>query len=188
MSTDASSGERPSVLSVATLTKVHGVRGELKLRTTPELLAVLHDVAEQAVPVTLHLPDTGDEYEVTLAHVRGHESAPIAAIDGVTDRSAAEEFRGAEVRVPRELLPEPEEGEYFLADLVGCDVHDTASGERVGRSTKAESLPANVVVTIALDAGGTLLAPLVHDAMPVVDVDARRIDVDLAFLGVGEGE
>lgn len=176
--------ERPSVLSVATLTKVHGVRGELKLRCEPDVLEVLRQVAEDADPVTLRLPETGDEYEVTLASVRGHESAPIVAIDGVEDRGAAEEFRGAQVLLARELLPEPEEDEYFLADLVGCVVHDAATGERVGCATKAESLPANVVVTITLDAGGTVLAPLVNDAMPVVDVDARRIDLDLEFLGV----
>ena len=181
--TAAAGDDRPSVLTVATLTKVHGIRGELKLRSTPELLAVLREVAEEAIPVTLHLPDSGDEYEVTLAHVRGHDSAPILAIDGVDDREAAEAFRGAQVRLPRELLPEPDDDEYFLADLVGCRVHDAATGDPVGRTTKAESLPANVVVTIQLDAGGTLLAPLAGDAMPVVDVDQRRIEVDLGFLG-----
>jgi 16S rRNA processing protein RimM len=179
-------GERPSVLTVATLTKVHGIRGELKLRTSPDHLEFLRAAAEAALPVTLHLPDSGDEYEVTLASVRGHESAPIVAIDGVEDRSSAEEYRGAQVRVPRELLPEPDEDEYFLADLVGCVVHDHATGEPIGRATKAETLPANVVVTIRLDAGDTILAPLVDDAMPTVDVVARRIDIDTAYLGVGD--
>lgn len=179
-------GERPSVLSVATLTKVHGIRGELKLRCEPDILEFLRDAADEALPLTLRLPDSGDEYEVTLAHVRGHECAAIVAIDGVEDRAGAEEYRGALVCVQRELLPEPGEDEYFLADLVGCAVHDAASGEPIGRVTKAEALPANVVLTIMLDAGGTLLAPLVNDAVPTVDVDARRIDVDTVFLGLGE--
>jgi 16S rRNA processing protein RimM len=181
--------ELSPVLSVATLTKLHGVRGELKLRCEPEIVAVLRAVAEQADPVTLRMPETGDEYEVTFASVRGHESAPIVAIDGVDDRESAGEFRGAQVCLPRELLPEPDDDEYFLADLVGCMVHDAATGEVVGRATKAQSLPANVVVTIELTASGeTILAPLVTDAMPTVDVAARRIDLDLEFLGVGDPE
>ncbi|MCW2921272.1 MAG: rimM [Thermoleophilia bacterium] len=183
---ERSPDDRPDVLTVATLTKVHGIRGELKLRCEPEILALLRDVAAEAEPVTLRMPETGDEYEVTFASVRGHESAPIVAIDGVVDRQGAEGFRGALVCLPREVLPEPDEDEYFLADLVGCAVHDVATGAVVGRATKAESLPANVVVTIQLDSGETLLAPLVTDAMPTVDVEARRIDLDLAFLGVGE--
>lgn len=183
---DEAASERPSVLTVATLTRVHGIRGELKLRCEPDILQFLRAAAEQALPVTLRLPESGDEYEVTLAGVRGHESAPIVAIDGVEDRAAAEEYRGALVRVARELLPEPEEDEYFLADLVGCVVCDSRSGQAIGTATRAESLPANVVVTITLDAGGTILAPLAGDAMPLVDVEARRIDVDTTFLGVDE--
>jgi 16S rRNA processing protein RimM len=186
VSAGAAPDPRPPQLSVATLAKVHGVRGELKLRTSVEHLQLLRALAEQAEPVTLRLPDSGDEYEVTLSHVRGHDSAPIVAIDGVDERSAAEQFRGAQVLVARELLPAPEEDEYFLADLVGCIAFDAASGDRIGHTTRAESLPANVVLTIALDAGGTLLAPLVDDALPLVDVEARRIDVDLVFLGAQE--
>jgi 16S rRNA processing protein RimM len=175
------------VLTVATLTKLHGVRGELKLRCEPQMLPLLRDVAEQAEPVTLRMPTSGDEYEVTFASVRGHESAPIVAIDGVEDRVAAEAFRGAQVCLPRELIPEPDEDEYFLADLVGCVVHDAATGDVIGRATAAQAFPANVVVTIQLDAGGeAILAPLVDDAMPTIDVDARRIDLDCTFLGIGE--
>ena len=33
------------------------------------------------------------------------------------------------------------------------------------------------------DGGGELLVPMVRDAVRSVDVGARRIDVDLAFLG-----
>lgn len=182
----ATPDERPSVLTVATLTKVHGIRGELKLRCEPDILELLRDVADEAEPVTLRMPDTGDEYEVTFASVRGHHSAPIVAIDGVDDRAGAEAFRGALVCLPREVLPEPDEDEYFLADLVGCVVHDAATGEEIGRATKAEALPANVVVTVQLATGETVLAPLVTDAMPTVDVAARRIDIDCAFLGIGE--
>ncbi|MCW2924177.1 MAG: rimM [Thermoleophilia bacterium] len=178
---------RPTVLSVGTLTKLHGVRGELKLRAEPDMVEFLRAAADEALPVTLRMVERGDEYEVTLASVRGHHSAAIVAIDGVERREEAEAYRGALVCVPRELLPEPDEDEYFLADLQGCAAHDSATGDRIGVVTRAESLPANVVLTVRLDAGGSdLLVPLIDDAVPAVDVDARRIDIDCAFLGVGE--
>lgn len=176
----------PAALTIATLTKLHGVRGELKLRAAPEYVAFLQHAANDAMTLTLHLPESGDEYEVTFASVRGHESAPIVAIDGVDSREDAETYRGAQVRVARELLPEIEPDEYYLGDLDGCIVHDSATGAVIGRVTLAESLPANIVLTIALDAGGTLLAPLAGDAVPNVDIDSRRIDIDVAFLGIDE--
>ena len=51
---------------------------------------------------------------------------------------------------------------------------------------QAASLPANVVLTVKLDAGGDLLVPLIDDAVPTVDVVGRRLDVDCAFLGVDD--
>lgn len=186
MTTDDPPGDLPELLSVATLGKLHGVKGELKLRCSPERVPFLREVAEEAVPVTLRLPETGDEYEITFTHVRGHESAPIVAIDGVEGREAAEEYRGAQVLVARDALPPLEEDEYFLGDLEGCVVHDTATGARIGIVTRADSLPANVVLTVRLDAGEELLAPLVADAVPTVDVTARRVDLDVAFLGLDE--
>lgn len=186
MSDGEAGASRPAVLSVATLAKLHGVRGELKLRCERDMLDFLRAAADEALPLTLRMPDTGDEYEVTFASVRGHHSAPIVAIDGVEGREEAEQYRGALVCVPRELLPDPEEDEYFLADLDGCIVHDAASGECIGVVTQAASLPANVVLTVKLDAGDDLLVPLIGDAVPLVDVDARRIDIDCEFLGVGE--
>ena len=143
--------ERPSIMSVGTLTKPHGIRGELKLRCEPDMLDFLRGCAEDATTLTLRIPASGDEYEVTFAQVRGHESAPIVAIDGVEDRSGADEYRGALICVARELLPEPEDDEYFLADLDGCVVFDAATGDTIGRVTKAEALPANVVLTIVLN-------------------------------------
>ncbi|MCW2962162.1 MAG: ribosome maturation factor RimM [Thermoleophilia bacterium] len=181
------SDELPAVLAVATLIKAHGVKGELKIRATSEHLAILREVAEEAVPVTLRIPTTGDEYEVTLAHVRGHDSAAIVRIDGVDDRTAADEFRGAEVCVPRDILPEPDPDEYYVADLEGCRIHDAASGKPIGTVTRADSLPANIVLTITLDATKKLIyAPLAGDAVPLVDVDARRIDIDTDFLGLND--
>lgn len=178
-------GDRPQVLAVATLTRIHGVRGELKLKARPEQLPLLREMAESAEPITLRDPRTGDEYEVTFASVRGADSAPIVKIDGVDDRTAAEEFRGVEVCIDRDLMPEPEDDEYYLADLDGCIAHDVASGERIGLVVKAESLPANIVLSVRMDAGGaTLLVPFIDDAIPTMDIEARRIDVDLEFLGV----
>lgn len=182
MSAAEGEGGLAPVLSIATLTRTHGVLGELKLRATPEFVAYLRVAAEEAETITLRMPDSGDEYEVTFGHVRGHDSAPIVAIDGVEDRVAAERFRGALVCVERASLPEPEDDEYYLVDLRGCVAHDVASGERVGIVAKAEALPANVVLTIRLDAGGTLLAPLIDAAVPNVDIDTRRVDIDLEFL------
>lgn len=182
---DARARERPQLLAVGTLPRVHGVRGELKLKASPEHVQILRGLAEDAETITLRMPASGDEFEVTFAHVRGADSSAIVQIDGVEGRSAAEEFRGAEVCVDRDFLPEPEDDEYFLADLDGCFVHDVATGKRVGAVVKAALLPANIVLTVRFDHGGKhVLVPFADVAVPNVDIAERRLDIDLEFLGV----
>ncbi|MBC7459825.1 MAG: 16S rRNA processing protein RimM [Thermoleophilia bacterium] len=183
----ASSGSRSDVLAVATLAKLHGIRGEIKLRATDEYVDLLRTAADEAYPITLRIPDTGDEYEVTFAHVRGADSSPIVMIDGVDSREAAEVYCGAQVCLTRDLIPVPDEDEYFLADLEACEAFDHLTGHLLGKVTKAEALPANTVLTIKPVTGELIYAPLASDAVPTVDVAARRIEVDAAFLGIEPG-
>lgn len=180
----ADSDPRPDVLAVATLAKLHGIRGEIKLRATDEYVALLRTAAAEAYPITLRIPDTGDEYEVTFAHVRGADSSPIVQIDGVDRREDAETYVGAEVCLPRDLIPAPDDDEYFLVDLERCEVFDSVTGHLLGKVTKAEALPANTVLTIKLVDGTTIYAPLANDAVPRVDIAAHRIEVDSDFLGI----
>ncbi len=75
--------------------------------------------------------------------------------------------RGTELFVPRSDLPEPDEGSYYVADLVGLSVVE--DGDRVlGVVREVHPGPANDA--LELDSG--LLLPLVEDC--VLDVDLRN--------------
>ena len=57
-------------------------------------------------------------------------------------------------------------------------------GERdVGVVARVLPLPANEVLEVRREGSRDLLVPLVRDAVRAVDVEARVVDVDLAFLG-----
>ena len=49
------------------------------------------------------------------------------------------------------------------------------------------ALPSCEVLEVDRPDGSELLVPLVRDAIRSIDVEARRIDVDLGFLGEGFG-
>lgn len=111
----------------------------------------------------------------------GSPTKPIVRLSGCASREAADALRGTPLLVPREELPGLEEGEYWAEDLIGCTVGD---GERsVGTVRRLLGLPSCEVLEVARDAGEPLLVPLIGDAVRSVDVDDRRIDVDLEFLG-----
>lgn len=86
--------------------------------------------------------------------------------------------RGTELAVPRDTLPPPAEGSYYVADLVGLEVVEEGRG-RVGVVSDVLSLPANDV--LQLDTG--LLVPLVEDCVREVDLERGRVVLNPGFIG-----
>jgi 16S rRNA processing protein RimM len=83
--------------------------------------------------------------------------------------------RGAELQVPLDSLPEPEEGSYYVFQLVGLEVEE--EGEALGRVVEVAPGVANDV--LELDTG--LALPLVDACVQEVDLDAGRIVVRRGF-------
>ena len=112
----------------------------------------------------------------------GDDRRPIIRLEGHGDRAAAEALTGHELLVERLVAPQLASDEWWAEDLVGCTVHD---GDReVGTVTRLLALPSCEVLEVASDAGrGELLVPLVSDAVRSVDIERKRIDVNLRFLG-----
>jgi 16S rRNA processing protein RimM len=105
----------------------------------------------------------------------GTAERPILRLEGCSRREDAEALRGAELMVPVGEAPPLEEGEYWARDLAGCRVVD---GDReVGVVSRMVALPSCEALEV-----GDLLIPLVRDAIRSVDVEARRIDVDMRFV------
>jgi 16S rRNA processing protein RimM len=102
----------------------------------------------------------------------GTEERPILRLEGCASRSDAEALRGADLLVEAVL----EADEYWASDLEGCLVVD---GRReVGVVSRMVALPSCEALEV-----GSLLIPMVRDAIRSIDLDARRIDVDMEFVG-----
>jgi 16S rRNA processing protein RimM len=112
----------------------------------------------------------------------GTDDRPILRLAGHAGREAAEALRGAQLAVPLERAPALEPGEYWAHDLEGCAVFD--GDRRVGEVRRMLPLPSCEALEVERAHGeDLLLVPMVRDAVRSIDVGAKRIDVDLAFLG-----
>jgi 16S rRNA processing protein RimM len=116
---------------------------------------------------------------VTVSWRRGSPDRPVIKLESVDDRDAAESLRGSAITVPREDLGPLGEGEYWIDDLIGCEV--SAGRARIGSVRDVLMLPS--VEALAVDReDGELLVPLVDGAVESIDLEAGRIDVNLDFL------
>jgi 16S rRNA processing protein RimM len=109
----------------------------------------------------------------TIERRAGTPERPILRLEGCASREDAEALRGAELRVPP---PPLEADEYWAHDLEGCMVVDGA--REIGVVSRMIALPSCEALEV-----GDLLIPMVRDAIRSIDVQARRIDVDMEFVG-----
>jgi len=131
--------------------------------------------------LTSGLPVLVGDRETTVRRCAGTPDKPILALEGVHGRAAAEELRGADLFVTRDLLPALGEDEWWAEDLEGCTVAD--GPVEVGTVAQLLGLPSCEVLEVTRPGAPDLLVPLVHDAIRGIDPAARRIEIDLAFLG-----
>lgn len=109
------------ILTIATILKPQGIRGELKVK-------VYLDSADDLKNITqVYISD--EKY--TVLNVRAAGEYAYIALKGVADRNAAELLRGKEIEALREDCPPLPDGRYYIGDLEGCRVV-TASGEEIG--------------------------------------------------------
>ncbi|MBD0290475.1 MAG: hypothetical protein ICV74_04395 [Thermoleophilia bacterium] len=87
--------------------------------------------------------------------------------------------RGTRLELPASELPEPEEGSFYVFQLVGLAVEE--EGRALGRVAAVEPGVANDV--LRLDTGTAL--PLVGECVLVVDRERRRILVAPGFADPG---
>jgi len=98
------------------------VRGEVTVRTSPES-------EPRFVPGARLATSAGRDLVVVRS--RRHHGRLIVAFEGCTDRDAAEQLRGSELRVPAAERRELEDDEYWPEELVGIVVVDR-HGNRLG--------------------------------------------------------
>ena len=165
----AAEGTGSAPLQAGRVGRPHGLDGSFYVtRASPRLLA---EVTEVTVAGR------------TLRIVRraGVQERPIVRLEGVENRAAAEALRGEPLTVSSAHVPALAEGEWWTHELQGCAVCD---GERrVGTVSGLLELPSCEVLEVRREDGRELLVPMVRDAVRRVDVAARRIDVNLDFLG-----
>lgn len=117
----------------------------------------------------------GEPKDVVSARV--HKGQALIKFDGVNDINMAEALVGSIVFIDKDDI-ELEEGRYFIEDLKGCSVFDIDSGECYGKVTNVIQTGANDVFEVSLD-GKTVLVPKIDDVVKEIDVDEKRIVINV---------
>lgn len=132
-----------------------------------------------ASQVVVEVPRAGAR-ALEIEWVRPHRGRLVFKFRGVDSIAAARELRDAEVRIPASQRRELEAGEYYQADLIGCQVVEAASGRPLGVVRGWQEFGAAPLLEVDTGAPGEpLLVPFARSICVEVDVAARRLVVQL---------
>ena len=154
-------------LEAGQIVNTHGIRGEVKIVPwcdSPEFLLQFD---------TLYL----DGKPVRVLEARVHKGNVLARLEGVDDVNAAMVLKGRTVSIDRTGVVLPE-GRHFIADLMGLDVLDADSGEKLGVVADVLTPPAHEVYVVK-GAGCEYLIPAVDEFLIETNVEGGYIKVRL---------
>ena len=163
-------GAKPRLILVAQAAGAFGVKGEMRITAFTEdpaaLLRYRSLMREDGSP------------GLTFTGGRVAKGALIARAREVETREQAQALRGLRLYIDRASLPEPEEDEYYLADLIGLAVRSPA-GEAMGRIKSVNNFGAGDLLEIAPgDGSPTWWAPFTREVVPEVRLEEGAIVVD----------
>jgi 16S rRNA processing protein RimM len=155
-------------LCVGVIVGAHGVRGDLRVKS---FTAAPQDLVSYGA-----LTDASGARRFRMRILGVARGLLRVHMDGIEDRNAAEALAGVELYIARDLLPAPEEEEFYHSDLIGLRA-ERPDGSLYGTVRALHDFGAGDVIEIGLAEGGTVVLPFTRAVVPEIDLEAGRVTI-----------
>ncbi len=155
---------------IGQIANTHGLKGELKVRPYTE-------TAKRFEALTSILIDfDGNLKEYKIESVRYQKDVILLKLQGVDVIEDAEKLKGFSIKIPREDAKQLEENEFFIADLIGLEVYQD---DFIGIVDDVFEAGGSDVYVIKRKGKKDLLLPAIGSVIKKIDIEGRRIDVEI---------
>lgn len=152
-------------ITIGEILRPQGIKGEIKVKP-------LTDEPERFKKLRVVYID---EKPYRLSGVRSDAAAVFLRMQGVDDRNAAEALRGKHIKIDKVNAVACEENEFYISDVVGCDVVDD-DGCVMGVITDILKYGAADVICCKGERG-EFRFPFLNRVVQRVDVDGKKFFV-----------
>lgn len=161
--------------NVGKIVNTHGIRGELKILSQTDFPDLRFAKGSELVFLA---PEGDQQILASVESSREHKGMFIVRFKQWDNINQVEKYKGWSVKVGEDQLAELDEDEYYYHEIVGCTVV-TADGQELGHITEILSPGANHVWVVKRPKGRDILLPVIDEVIVDVDVEAKRVTVEL---------
>ncbi|MFC5471987.1 ribosome maturation factor RimM [Cohnella suwonensis] len=163
------------LLNIGKVVNTHGIKGELRIWPQTDFPDVRFKKGNKLLMLS---PDNGGTLTVEIEAAREQKNMFVVKFKGFDNINEVEKYKGWELKVGEDERVPLEEDEYYVRDIVGCEVV-TEEGETLGTVSDILSPGANDIWVVKMAKGKELLLPVIDDVVLEVNIAARKIKVHL---------
>ncbi len=167
-------------ITIGRVLRPQGRRGELRI-------ALETDFPErfQATRQVYLWGKQGERQAFNLIRAWPHQGAMVLELEGLSNISEAEAWRGAEVQVPVAERHAAPDGAYFIVELEGLDVR--ANGQALGKIRWVETIAGGTALLhVMTPAGTTRLIPFAREYVKQIEAGEMQLEVPEGLLDLNE--
>lgn len=149
-----------------------GVKGEVKVKPFTD------NVEQFGTLKSILVVKNKETIEMKILNAKFHKGMVLLKLEGVEDMNEAEKLKGCLIKIHRKDARQLEEGEYFIADIIGSDVY-TDTGDYLGKVDDIYNSGAQDIYVVKDELGKQVLLPSIKEVILNVDIENQKVTVHL---------
>ncbi len=160
-------------ISVGKILNFHGIKGEARVgysQNRQEFFLSLDHV---------YTKDGHNYKKLDIISARPHKNFLIVKFDGIDDINQIIPLKGCILFVEEETVRESlDEDEFLIDEMVGMDVFDVETDEKLGFVIGVSNNGANDLLSVKTKTKHVCLVPFVDAIVPIVDIKNKKIKIN----------
>lgn len=159
-------------LQIGEIVSTHALKGEVKVKPWCDSV----DVISSLEYIYFNEGRRTTMRAIKIENVKEHKGMAIVKLEGTNTIEEGAALRGKILYARRDDIPIDEDS-YFIADLIGMQVHNADTSELIGELIDITPTGANDVYHIKNAKGKIYLAPAIKQVVIEIDIDAKIVKI-----------
>ncbi|OFZ20507.1 MAG: 16S rRNA processing protein RimM [Bdellovibrionales bacterium RIFOXYA1_FULL_36_14] len=177
------SGKMEKQIEIGVSEKPHGIKGGFIFKLYhPEDSFLKSGMEIFLTPISAKstLPKQGKTFEITNI---SFGNKVICYLRDIMDRTQVEEILPFSINISREVFPQVQDNEYYVADLIGMKVVNFKTKCEIGKISSYYDNGSQTIFVITMDDSGLKVdIPFTDSFFPLVDIEGGKVEVNLPIM------